>query len=307
MTDHAASADAIRVIDFDLEVDVVRTLRPLRMTSSDPTSRSHGDTFWKATRTSAGPATVAIRPSGPRQVTAWAWGPGSDEALAPCHRWLGLDDDLESFDPSAHPVVERLARDRAGVRMGTFGDTFDRLVPTIFGQVVIGKEAARSHRRLVYRFGEPAPGPEELRLSPTPDVIRELGSHHFHQLGVERRRAAVVQRAAKRAERIDALVDKPLDEAYRFLRSIEGIGPWTITSLGRFAFGDADAVIVGDYNLPHTVAWALAGKRRSNDEEMLELLEPFVGHRGRVQGMLKGNGKPPRHGPKLAFRNIERH
>ena len=70
---------------------------------------------------------------------------------------------------------------------------------------------------------------------------------------------------------------------------------------------DADSVVVGDYNLPHTVAWALAGKRRSDDAEMLELLEPFAGHRGRVQGMLKGNGKPPRHAPKYAFREIERH
>lgn len=116
-----------------------------------------------------------------------------------------------------------------------------------------------------------------------------------------------MQRAARDARRIDRLVDTAPAEAYRYLERIRGIGPWTAASLGRVAFGDPDSVIVGDYNLPHTVAWALAGKRRSDDDEMLALLEPFAGHRGRVQGMLKGNGKPPRHAPKSAFRQIERH
>ena len=307
MSEVAATADARRVVEWDVPLDVVRTLAPLRMSSADPTSRRHGDTYWKARHTVDGPATVAARPTGPRQATFWAWGPGADAALERCHEWLGLDDDLESFDPSAHPVVERLAAQRRGVRMGRFGDTFERLVPVVFGQLVIGKEAKRSHSRLVYRFGERAPGPEELRLSPTPERIVELGSFDFHRLGVERRRAEIVQRAARDASRIDRLVDTPPADAYRYLQRMRGIGPWTAASLGRVAFGDPDSVVVGDYNLPHTVAWALAGKRRSDDAEMLELLEPFAGHRGRVQGMLKGNGKPPRHAPKYAFREIERH
>lgn len=307
MSGLGTSADAVRVVEWDVPLDVVRTLAPLRMSGSDPTSRRHGDTYWKARHTADGPATVAVRPTGAREATFWAWGPGAGAALERAHDWLGLDDDLESFDPTPHPVVERLASQRRGVRMGRFGDAFERLVPVVFGQLVLGKEADRSHSRLVYRFGEAAPGPEELRLSPTPQRLIELGSFDFHRLGVERRRAEIVQRAAREATRIDRLLDVPVDDAYTFLRRLRGIGPWTITCLGRVAFGDADAVIVGDYNLPHTVGWALAGKRRSDDEEMLELLEPFRGHRGRVQGMLKGNGKPPRHGPKNPFREIERH
>lgn len=307
MSDLASTADATRVVDVGVEVDIVRTLAPVRMSASDPTSRRHGDTYWKARHTGDGPATVAVRPTGPRQATFWAWGAGAEAALERVDAWLGVDDDLESFDPTAHPVVERLAAQRRGVRMGRFGDVFERLVPVILGQLVIGQEADRSHARLIHRFGEPAPGPEPLRLSPTPERLVELGSFDFHRLGVERRRAEVVQRAARVASRIDRLVDVPTLDAYGYLRHLRGVGPWTITCLGRVAFGDADAVIVGDYNLPHTVAWALAGKRRSDDEEMLRLLEPFAGHRGRVQGMLKGNGKPPRHGPKSAFRGLERH
>ena len=52
------------------------------------------------------------------------------------------------------------------------------------------------------------------------------------------------------------------------------------------ALGDSDAVATGDLHLPHMVAWALAGERRGSDERMLELLEPFRGHRARVLRLL---------------------
>jgi 3-methyladenine DNA glycosylase/8-oxoguanine DNA glycosylase len=52
------------------------------------------------------------------------------------------------------------------------------------------------------------------------------------------------------------------------------------------ALGDADAVAVGDLHLPHLVARWLAGEHRGTDARMLELLEPFRGHRARVIRLL---------------------
>ncbi|MEZ5297750.1 MAG: hypothetical protein R2697_16170 [Ilumatobacteraceae bacterium] len=48
------------------------------------------------------------------------------------------------------------------------------------------------------------------------------------------------------------------------------------------ALGDVDAVIVGDYHFPNTVAWALAGEARGDDDRMLALLEPYSRQQGRV-------------------------
>ena len=63
--------------------------------------------------------------------------------------------------------------------------------------------------------------------------------------------------------------------------------------------GCADAVILGDYGLPHAVAWLLEGKERSSDEEMLRLLEPYAGDRFRVINIVWQNGDmPPRRGPR---------
>ena len=72
------------------------------------------------------------------------------------------------------------------------------------------------------------------------------------------------------------------------------------------AWGDPDAVSVGDYHLPNLVAWALAGEPRGTDARMLELLEPFAGQRGRVIRLLELSGlSRPRRAPHYAGRRIE--
>ena len=97
----------------------------------------------------------------------------------------------------------------------------------------------------------------------------------------------------------------PRDAAYARLTALPGIGQWTAAEVAMVAMGDADAVSVGDYHLPHHVAWVLAGEPRADDARMLELLEPYRGHRGRVIRLLvAGAPGPPRFGPRLPLNPI---
>ena len=76
--------------------------------------------------------------------------------------------------------------------------------------------------------------------------------------------------------------------------------------MGIRAFGDPDAVSVGDFHLPSMVTWALAGEPRGTDERMLELLEAYRGQRGRVLRLLElTGGGPPRRGPRLSRQPID--
>jgi hypothetical protein len=51
----------------------------------------------------------------------------------------------------------------------------------------------------------------------------------------------------------------------------------------------------------------MAGEPRGNDARMLELLEPYLGQRGRVIRLLEAARiKPPRFGPRFAPGHIER-
>jgi 3-methyladenine DNA glycosylase/8-oxoguanine DNA glycosylase len=145
-----------------------------------------------------------------------------------------------------------------------------------------------------------------------PEVLASLPYHAFHPLGLERRRAELVRavaREAARLERLTAVAAGPGGDpapAYAALRAFPGIGPWTVAEVGIRAFGDPDALSVGDFHLPHLVAWALAGEPRGTDERMLELLEPYRGQRGRVARLLELSGiRAPRYGPRVSARRIE--
>ena len=99
----------------------------------------------------------------------------------------------------------------------------------------------------------------------------------------------------------------PSRQAWDRITAIAGVGPWTAANVLQITHGDADAVVVGDDNLPHLVAWNLAGEPRGDDDRMLELLEPYRGHRARAVRYLKSGGtSPPRYGPRLPVRSIER-
>ncbi len=152
-----------------------------------------------------------------------------------------------------------------------------------------------------------APGPTDLRLPPDPDALAELPSWWFHPLGVERKRAETVIRCARRAQALERLTALEPSAAAAGLRSIPGVGAWTIGSVLGPVFGDADAVPVGDFHIPHTVCWALAGEPRGSDERMLELLAPYAGQRGRVIRALGLAGwHAPRRGPRQRIQPIAR-
>jgi len=108
------------------------------------------------------------------------------------------------------------------------------------------------------------------------------------------------------ARRLEAATDLAPPEAQARLRAIPGVGAWTAAEVAARAWGDPDAVSVGDYHLPSLVAWALAGEPRGTDDRMLELLAPFAGQRGRVIRLLEVSGlTAPRRGPRYAGRRIE--
>jgi 3-methyladenine DNA glycosylase/8-oxoguanine DNA glycosylase len=255
------------------------------------------------TRTAAGPATLRLqRAEG--AVLATAWGPGAAEAVEAVPALLGFDDDPASFRP-AHPLLADLHRRMPGLRIGRTGALFEALLPAIVEQKVVGKDARRSYQAIVRRYGERAPGPGDLMLAPSPATLAQLPYFAFHPLGVERRRADTIRRVAVVASRLEAIARGTTDEAMRLLQTIPGIGPWTAAEALRIATGDPDLVSLGDFHLPHVVAWALAGEPRADDARMLELLEPFRPQRGRVVRLLEAAGiTPPRYGPRMATRSI---
>jgi 3-methyladenine DNA glycosylase/8-oxoguanine DNA glycosylase len=291
-----------RELDLRGPLDLATTLGPLAHGRGDRTIRLASGEAWLAFRTVAGAATIRLRLASATRIRAAAWGPGAEPALAGVDLLVGEADRPEAL-VAAHPIVRRLQRTHPGLRLPQTRRIFHALVPSILEQKVTGTEAFRAYAALLRRHGEAAPGPGQLLLPPAPATLAGLPYHAFHPLGVERRRADVIRRAAARADWLEA--SSSAAEATARLRSLPGIGPWTTAEVVRCGFGDPDAVSVGDFHIPNTVAWALAGEPRADDARMLELLEPYVGQRGRVQRLLEVGGiVAPRYGPRFAPRSI---
>ncbi|HEY5487454.1 MAG TPA: hypothetical protein VIK06_07395 [Candidatus Limnocylindrales bacterium] len=284
-------------------IDLGLTLGPLRHGRDDPTIRFEQDGVWLARSTEAGPASIRLATDG-SAVVADAWGPGAELAIEAGSDLAGLND-APGLLVARHPLVHELQRRLPGLRLPRTGQLVPALVPAVIEQKVTGPEAHGAYVALVRKLGQPAPGPVSLLLPPSADALAALPYFEFHPLGLERRRADLLRRIAARATAIEALTALPADVAMTRLQSIPGIGPWTAAEATRAAFGDPDAVSVGDAHLPDLVAWALAGEARADDARMLELLEPYRGQRARVVRLLEAAGiKSPRFGPRFAPRRI---
>lgn len=239
------------------------------------------------------------------EVTAEAWGGGSDWVLQQAPDLVGRHDRPDEFDPPPG-LIRELHRRSPGLRLGRTGRVFEAVLPAILGQKVTNREARLAGKRLVQKYGEPAPGATDLLLLPAASTLAGLSYWDLHPLGIERKRADILAEAARRVKRLEEIMGMDRAEAHKRLTSLRGIGPWTAGHVMGIAWGDADAIPIGDFHLPNTVAYALAGEDRGDDDRMLELLEPYRGHRRRVMLLLKGAGiKAPKFGPRHAVRSIE--
>lgn len=283
-------------------IDLARTVRFLGVGPSDPSIVTRPGEAWIATRTPDGPATLRVTHGD--EFSAEAWGPGAGWALEHAPGTIGALDDLAGFEPQ-HPVVRDLARRLRGIRVTRSERVVEMLMRVVIAQKVTGKEAKRSYAAMVRSLEEGAPGPEALLLPPDPARVAALGYPAFHPWGIERNRAEILIRLTARAKRMEEASTMSPDDARARITAIPGVGPWTAAKVALAALGDADAVPIGDYHLPNTVAWALAGEPRGDDDRMLDLLEKYRPHRGRVIRLLQAAGiKAPKYGPRTEIRSI---
>lgn len=292
-----------RTVRLPFPIDLPRTLFGVRRGAHDPTCRFDASGIWRASHSPAGPATLHLLPHGDI-VVATAWGEGAEAVLDAVPTIIGCHDDDDGFAPT-HPLLARLWREHADIRIPRSGAVTETLINVVLEQRVTTFEARRAQQQLAERWGEPAPGPTELLLPPDPEVVAGIAYYDLHVIGVERKRADTVRRVAASARRLDALAALPPSEGHARLTQIQGVGPWTAAEVALVALGDADAVPVGDVHLPSSVTFALTGEAIDDDEAMLEVLEPFAGQRGRVIRLILAAGiTAPRHGPRYAPRDI---
>jgi 3-methyladenine DNA glycosylase/8-oxoguanine DNA glycosylase len=247
-----------------------------------------------------------ISRAAPNAAHCVAWGTGAQEFVEMLPALLGADDDASDFVPR-DPTVAAAHRRVPHLRLGRTGLVLEALIPAVIEQRVPGADAFRSWRLLVSKYGTPPPGPVPpgMRVPPSAEVWRNIPSWEFHRANVDPRRAQTVVSCARRAASLERLVSRPAARVREALTSLPGVGEWTAAETEQRAFGDADAISVGDYHIPKMIGWTLLG-RPVDDAEMLELLEPMRPHRHRVVRLLEASGLAyePRRGARLPVQQI---
>ncbi len=296
-----------RSLSFAGPVSPGHTLAPQRRGPHDPCFHIDAQhAIWRTSLQASGPVTARISKTAPDTVACQAWGEGAEEFADALPALLGADDDATDFHPS-HPTVAAAADRVPHLRIGRTGRVLEALIPAVLEQRVPGVDAFRSWRLLVTNYGTPAPGPAPamMRVPPTAQAWRMIPSWEFHRANVDLGRARTLIGCAVRADSLERLTALTPADAREALMSLPGVGVWTAAETAQRAFGDADALSVGDYHVSKMIGWTLLG-RPIDDAEMVELLEPMRPHRYRAVRLLEVSGlaREPRRGPRLPVQRI---
>ena len=296
-----------RTVTFASVVSPGLTLFPLRRGPGDPCFQVGDDgAIWRTSLLRSGSVTARISRAAPNAVECMAWGSGAEEFLDVLPAMLGAHDDASDFVPT-DPTVAAAHRRVPHLRLGRTGQVLEALIPAVIEQRVPGADAFRAWRLLVTKFGTPAPGPApaRLRVPPSADVWRHIPSWEFHRANVDPGRARTIVSCAQRAPSLERLASWPAAHAREALTSLPGVGVWTAAETVQRAFGDPDALSVGDYHFPKMIGWTLLG-HPIDDAGMIELLEPMRPHRHRVVRLLEASGLAyePRRGARLPVQDI---
>ena len=282
-------------------IDAARAIQYQQRGAHDPSHVHAGGVIWRATRTPLGIATLAVRVERGR-IRGAAWGPGAPWALDQLPALCGALDDPTGFEGHRHPLIADAHHRYPGLRIGRTDLVFDALVSAIFEQKVTGLQAFGAWRAILTWCGERAPGPTPRPMFAPPADWHAVPSWTWHRAGLEPPQSRTIVAVAARRASIERAMTPAVDGDARdeILTSLRGVGVWTSAETRIRAFGDPDAVSVGDYHLAHQVGFALTG-HRVDDDGMRELLAPWAGHRQRVIRLIGLAGpREPRRGARLS-------
>jgi 3-methyladenine DNA glycosylase/8-oxoguanine DNA glycosylase len=244
------------------------------------------DVFRKAFCYRGQPAAIEVVRDG-AQLELRAYGTDAEELLDETAAGLRQDDGYCNFKTEDTGVL-RLHRMLPGLRVIRVPWLYDMTCSAILQQRIRTVDAMRDWRRITRRFGMSAP--LGLWAFPPAEALAAVPQFELERMGIDAKRAKTLLRFAKELRFVSLRSTMDFAQLRQTLLRVCGIGPWTTETVMGYGAGDTDAAIPGDLHLPRVVCYALAGEMTGTDERMMELLEPFRGHRFRIIRLLSAAG-----------------
>ncbi|MEM7405465.1 MAG: hypothetical protein AAF458_09255 [Pseudomonadota bacterium] len=269
------------------------------MGRADPTQQVRGVEGALALQGPDGPLSIAALQEADH-LDVFVWGADSEWIRPRLPALFGLLDRPFAFQPDA-PSLRRLARRYAGLHLTRLPRLSTRLMQIVMLQLISWRDATRAWRRFISAHGVAAPGITVLRAPPRMSTVARLSPEAFVACGLTHAQGRAIINIAAHERLVERQSAQAPGAAVAALTGLHGIGPWSANYLLGTACGFADAQLLGDFGLPHSVAWTLTGAPRADDAQMLELLEPYRPHRFRIVRWIWASAiHAPRRGPRMA-------
>jgi 3-methyladenine DNA glycosylase/8-oxoguanine DNA glycosylase len=276
------------LVELRQEVIPAGSFRLPRRTGMDGMLRRRGGILERLLHHEEVPVLVRVAQTAEDRVLFGAWAKTRAAAAYGIERMrftLGVDEDMRPFLRlfAGDPLIGRSLRSRPWLRVSRRPEPFEALAWAICEQLIEYERAAAIERRVVARLGrrwEDAEGMDEsLRDLPTPSVIAGTAPALLQSFDLAGARALTLIRAAREVARGSIDLHCPEHElAWRRLRAIPGIGPWTVEMLALHGQGRHDQLPAGDVGLLKLVGRILAGGdpyARAEEWQVREFFAPY--------------------------------
>ncbi|MGZ4178358.1 MAG: DNA-3-methyladenine glycosylase family protein [Solirubrobacteraceae bacterium] len=249
----------------------------------DRLARVRGGVLHRLLHIGEEPVFVRVAQVAPDRVLFGAQASARDVAEAGIERMraaLGIDQDLREFHERFRfdPLIGRAVRSDPGLRVAGRPDPFEVLAWAVCEQLIEYERAAAIQRRLVARLGRRCPW-SEYRDSPSATVLAAQAPALLASLDLSAGRALALVRAAREVAsgRVD-LHDPDHERGWRRLRSIRGIGSWTLQTLALCGQGRLDQLPAGDLAYVKLVGRLTTGRprARATEEEVGGFFAPYA-------------------------------
>jgi len=188
---------------------------------------------------------------------------------------LGTDQDLGLFQRRFwhDPLLGPLLRRKPWLRPRRRPEPFEALAWAICEQLIDGERAVSIQRRLIARHGRRS-ACGTLRDVPSAEALARLSPAAVEACGLTPSRSIAMVKVAREVARgrIDLSEHEP---AWRRLRSISGIGPWTVECLALHGQGRDDQLPAGDLAYLKLVGLLCRLRRLATEDEVREFFEPY--------------------------------
>jgi 3-methyladenine DNA glycosylase/8-oxoguanine DNA glycosylase len=229
----------------------------------------------------------AAQPAGDRVVigASAASRTPAEAGIARMRFALGVDDDLRPFYERFRddPLIGRSVRMRPWLRARRRPEPFEALAWAICEQLITFERAAEIQRRIVTRLGRRSPH-TGLRDLPAAAQLAGVAPARLQSFDLSAARSIALVRAAREVASGRADLDPGADNerAWRRLRTIPGIGAWTVEILALHGQGRYDQLPAGDLALRKLVGRARTGdpRARAEEDEVRGFFDRFEGWSG---------------------------